>query len=94
MKMERVDDGLENHVGNFLDCMRSRTHPHTDIEYGHRSSSACLLGNVALRTQEHLRWDVANQDLLKGSPAAKKLLGREYRAPGNWRCRVIPKVNG
>ncbi len=81
MKMERVDDGLLNHVGNFLECMRTRKHPQTDIEYGHRSTSCCLLGNVALRSKEHIEWDVANQKLLKGSPAAQKLLGREYRAP-------------
>jgi predicted dehydrogenase len=86
MKMEQVDDGLLNHVGNLLECMRTRKHPQTDIEYGHRSSSACLLGNVALRTKEHLEWDVANQKLLKGSPAAEKLLGREYRAP--WKLTV------
>jgi predicted dehydrogenase len=86
MKMEQVDDGLLNHVGNLLECMRTRKHPQTDIEYGHRSSSACLLGNVALRTKEHLEWDVANQKLLKGGPAAQKLLGREYRAP--WKLTV------
>jgi hypothetical protein len=63
MKMERVDDGLLNHVGNLLDCMRSRKHPHSDIEYGHRSSSALPAGQRRLRTKEHLQWDVANQNL-------------------------------
>ncbi len=86
IKMELVDDGLFNHVGNLLDCMRSRTHPHSDIEYGHRSSSTCILGNVALRTKERLHWDVANQTLLNGSAAANKLLTREYRAP--WKLTV------
>jgi len=86
MKMEQVDDGLLEHVGNFLDCIRTRKHPQTDIEYGHRSTSCCLLGNVALRSKEHLEWDVANQKLLKGSPAAQKLLGRDYRAP--WQLTV------
>ncbi|MGD1101653.1 MAG: Gfo/Idh/MocA family oxidoreductase [Terriglobia bacterium] len=86
MKMEKVDDGLREHVGNLLECMRTRKPPQTDIEYGHRSSSCCLLGNVALRTKEHLEWDVANQKLLKGSAAAQKLLGREYRAP--WKLAV------
>jgi predicted dehydrogenase len=86
MKMERVDDGLLRHVGNMLDCMRTRKMPQTNIEYGHRSSSACLLANVALRSKERLEWDVANQKLLKGGPAAQKLLGREYRAP--WKLTV------
>jgi predicted dehydrogenase len=86
MKMERVDDGVLMHVGNFLECISTGKRPHTDIEYGHRSSSCCLLGNVALRTKEHLEWDVANQKLIKGSPAAQRLLGREYRAP--WKLTV------
>jgi predicted dehydrogenase len=86
MKMERVDDGVLMHTGNMLECMRTRKRPQTDIESGHRSSSCCLLGNVALRTKEHLEWDVANQKLVKGSPAAQKLLGRDYRAP--WKLTV------
>ena len=86
MKMERVDDGLLRHVGNMLDCMRTRKMPQTNIEYGHRSSSACLLANVALRSKERLEWDVANPKLLKGGPVAQKLLGREYRAP--WKLTV------
>ena len=86
MKMERVDDGVLMHVGNLLECMRTRKSPQTDIEYGHRSTSCCLLGNVALRTKEHIEWDVANQKLTKGSAAAQKLLGREYRAP--WKLTV------
>jgi predicted dehydrogenase len=86
IKMEVVDDGLFNHVGNLLECMRSRTHPQSDIEFGHRATTACLLGNVALRTKEHLHWDTANQTLLNASPAAMKLLGREYRAP--WKLTV------
>jgi predicted dehydrogenase len=86
MKMEQVDDGLLEHVANFLECMRTRQHPQSDIELGHRSTSCCLLGNVALRSKERLQWDVANQKLLKGGPAAQKLLGREYRAP--WKLVV------
>jgi predicted dehydrogenase len=86
MKMERADDGLENHVANMLECMRTRKQPQTDIEYGYHSTSACLLGNVALRSKERLEWDVAGQRLTKGGPAAQKLLSREYRAP--WRLEV------
>ncbi len=66
-------------------CGRART-PQTDIEIGHRTSSACLLGNVALRSKERIVWDVANQRLIGGSPAAQKLLSREYRAP--WKLVV------
>jgi predicted dehydrogenase len=81
MQMEQVDDGLYNHVGNLLECMKTRNLPACDIETGHRSSSACLLGNVALRSRERIVWDVANQKLAAASPACQKLLSRDYRAP-------------
>jgi predicted dehydrogenase len=86
MKMQQIDDGLLEHVGNLLECMKTRKNPISDIEIGHRSSSTCLLGNVALRSKERLEWDVANQKLTKGSAAAQKLLDREYRAP--WKLTV------
>ena len=86
MKMQQIDDGLLEHVENMLECMRTRKTPASDIEYGHRSSTACLLGNVALRSKERLEWDVATQRLIKGGPAALKLLDREYRAP--WKLVV------
>jgi len=86
MQMERIDDGLYNHVANMLECMRTRKLPISDIEIGHRTSSACLLGNVALRSKERIEWDVANERLIKGGPAAQKLLSREYRAP--WKLVV------
>jgi len=86
MKMQQIDDGLFEHVANLLECMRTRKTPEADIEYGHRSSTTCLLGNVALRSKERLEWDVTTQRLTKGGPAAQKLLDREYRAP--WKLTV------
>lgn len=86
MQMDEVDDGLENHVANFLECMKTRNRPQSDIEIGHRTSSACLLANVALRSKERIEWDVANQTMTRGGPDAKKLLTRDYRAP--WKLVV------
>ncbi|HEV2350712.1 MAG TPA: Gfo/Idh/MocA family oxidoreductase [Terriglobia bacterium] len=86
MQMDEVDDGLANHVANFLECMKTRNRPASDIEIGHRTSSACLLANVALRSKERIEWDVANQRMTQGGPPAKKLLSREYRAP--WKLVV------
>jgi predicted dehydrogenase len=86
MHMDVVNDGLFDHVGNLLDCMKTRKLPASDIEIGHRSSSTCLLANVALRTRERIEWDVTTQRLIKGGAAAQKLLSREYRAP--WKLVV------
>ena len=86
MKMQQIDNGVFEHVGNLLECMRTRKLPQTDIEAGYHSTTTCLLGNVALRSKERLEWDVTSQKLTKGSPAAQKLLDREYRAP--WKLVV------
>jgi predicted dehydrogenase len=83
MRMDEVDNGLENHAADMLECMRTRKRPACDIEDGLRSSAPCLLGVVALRTRETLRFDPVKQELEDASGAARKLFGRDYRAP--WR---------
>lgn len=70
------------HVRNFLDCMKSRQKPAGDIETGHRSTATCLIGNIALRTGEKLKWDGA-AERFTNSEKANEMLRREYRAP--WR---------
>jgi predicted dehydrogenase len=86
MRMDEVDDGLLNHAGNMLECLKTRQRPASDIEHGQHSSATCLLGVVALRTKERLEFDPVKQELRNASGAAKKLFGREYRAP--WKLSV------
>jgi len=68
------------HARNFLDCVKSRARCHCDIETGHRSTSATLLANIALKSRALLEWD-AQAERFKNHPAANKLLSYEYRAP-------------
>ncbi|MCG3161092.1 MAG: Inositol 2-dehydrogenase/D-chiro-inositol 3-dehydrogenase [Acidobacteria bacterium] len=68
------------HIRNFLDCVKSRQTPISDIEIGHRSTSTCLLGNVALRSGHRIAWD-AKAEKIAGDNAASKYLSREYRKP-------------
>jgi predicted dehydrogenase len=86
MKMDQVNDGLFEHIANLLECMKTRRLPASDIEIGHRTSAACLLGNVALLSKQRIVWDVAKERLVEGGSAAEKLLSREYRAP--WKLKV------
>lgn len=50
-----TDNSRDVHVRNFLDRMRSRKRPVTDVEIGHRVSTIAHLGNVALRSQRPIR---------------------------------------
>jgi len=86
MRMEEVDEGLFNHAGNMLECMKTRKRPACDIEDGLRSSATCLLGVVALRTKERIEFDPVKLELKEASGAARKLFGREYRSP--WKLSV------
>jgi predicted dehydrogenase len=68
------------HVRNFIDCVKSRKMPISDIENCHRSSSATFLGNIAYLTKQRIEWDAKNEKITN-SVEANKLLKREYRAP-------------
>src|SRR5436189_6397932 len=72
-------DHNNNHVRNFLDCIKSRQRPISDIEIGHRSTSASHLGNIAYRTGQRLSWDAATEALRGAPPEARGLLSRPYR---------------
>ena len=86
MQMDSINNEHGDHVRNFLDCVKSRKRPISDIEIGHRSTSTCLLGNVAYRSKERVTWDVANQRPVERSAELRKLLARDYRAP--WKLVV------
>jgi len=68
------------HVQNFLDCMRSRQRPRSDVEIGHNSMIACHLGNLAYRLGRRVEWDVENERMT-GDAEAQRYVSREYRAP-------------
>jgi predicted dehydrogenase len=70
----------EAHVRNFLDCVKSRQRPTSDIEIGHRSTTTCLLGNIALRSGRRIVWN-AKTEKIEDDGAASKYLSREYRKP-------------
>ena len=67
------------HWANFIDCMRTRKRPNSDIENCVRSSETCLLGNAAYRGATRLDWDSARQTVSQTS--ASKYLFRQYRLP-------------
>jgi len=70
------------HVQNFLKCVKSRELPVADIEIGHRTTTACHLGNIALRMEQKLHWD-GHAERFIGNDAANRMLVRPYRAPWN-----------
>ena len=68
------------HARNFLDCVKSRGMCNCDIEIGHRSTAATLIGNIAHRRKKYLQWDGA-AERFTNDEAANRDLGYRYRAP-------------
>ncbi len=68
------------HVRNFLDCVRSRTTPNSDLRSAHQVATACHLANISLRLGRKLPWDGANERIV-GDEQAQGMLTRPYRAP-------------
>jgi hypothetical protein len=75
----RVDN--QAHARNFLDCVKARNFKtNCDALTGHLSTSAPLIGNIALKTKSYLEWD-AKAEKFTNNAAANKLLHYQYRAP-------------
>jgi predicted dehydrogenase len=68
-----------DHWGNFLECIRTRQRPISDIEVCHKSTATCLLANVAYRSGIRVDWDSANSTTVQ--PEARKYLSKEERDP-------------
>jgi len=84
MEEKSESGGNVRHWANFLECVRTREKPISDIEVCQRSTTTCLLGNVALRSRLRLDWEP--QRWTTAQPEAHKYLSREYRKP--WKLVV------
>lgn len=79
---------LKAHLRNFLDCVRSRQQPLSDLESSHRVATACHLGNLSLRLGRKLKWD-AEREEVANDPEATAQLSRPYRAPWDRELRAL-----
>ncbi|MBD3267549.1 twin-arginine translocation signal domain-containing protein [bacterium] len=85
-KIEKQNSGdmdgdlTEQHIRNFVDCVKSRKQPNCDIETGHRSTTFAHLANISLATQSRLDWDPKNE-VITNNKEANALLHYEYRKP-------------
>ena len=73
-------DQFKRHARNFLDCVRSRRDPISDLEGAHRVATACHLANLSLRLGRKLRWDSVRETVVADAEA-EAMLERPYRAP-------------
>jgi len=85
---EQVRDQFVPHVRDFLDAIKTRRQPISDLASAHRSNTACHLANIAMRVGRVVRWDDAAQTIA-GDEEAARLLTKVYRAPWDRELRTI-----
>jgi len=78
-------DATALHAQNFIDCMRSRKRPNTDVEEAHLSTAMSHIANISLAMQQRIEWD-AEKERITNIEEANELLGVEYRAP--WKLEI------
>lgn len=78
----QTNDGKdhENHVRDFLDCLKTRKSTKASIEIGKDIAILAHMGNIAYRTASKLEWDSSKNDFI-GNEAASAFIRPQYRGP-------------
>ncbi|MBN2659914.1 MAG: Gfo/Idh/MocA family oxidoreductase [Tannerellaceae bacterium] len=78
--------GLYNHVGNMLECIKTRELPNADVAIGAKVAKMSHLANISSRVGRGLVWDDANSLFVNDSEATA-LVKAHYRDP--WKLPVL-----
>ena len=67
------------HEKNFLECMKSRKRPNSDVEIGRLSTTLCHLGNISHHLGRQVKFDPVTETF-GDDDAANSFLRKHYRA--------------
>jgi len=70
----------QNHMGNFLDGIRTRKRTVSDLAIGHRTTTVANIGNIAMQLKRKIVWD-PKTETFKNDIQANRMLQRPMRAP-------------
>jgi predicted dehydrogenase len=78
--VEKVYGGKvsKNHTANFIESMKSRKQPISDVWSHNRMLEICHLSNIAMRLGRELQWDPVKREII-GDAQANAFLSRENR---------------
>ncbi|WP_437229109.1 Gfo/Idh/MocA family protein [Planctomicrobium sp. SH661] len=78
--LEKVYGGPipSNHQENFVNCIKTRERPISDVWSHHKAMTTCHLANIAIRLNENLAWD-AKKEEVTNNPLAQSMQRREQR---------------
>ena len=72
----------DNHYQDWIDAIKNRTRPVSDVETGHRTASLCNIVNMAYTLERPLRWSPAHERFI-GDDEANGMLSRPFRGAWN-----------
>lgn len=75
-----------SHTKNFLDCIKSRNKPNSDVEIGRLSTTICHLGNISHHLGRDILFD-PKSETFRNDKEANAWLTKDYREP-----YTLPKV--
>jgi hypothetical protein len=70
-----IDDLSLEHMGNWLDCMRSRQQPNATVNDGFAHAVACTMAAQSYWSGKKVYWDAASETIVEnpvGSESAPK----------------------
>ncbi len=71
----------DNHYQDWVDAIKNRTRPVSDVETGHRTASVCNIANMAYDLERPLKWAPAHEQFIDDEDA-NRMLTRSFR--GKW----------
>lgn len=69
-----------DHIGNFLDCVRTRAKTITPVEVAHHAIMIGHLGGISMKLGRKVHWNPSTERFV-GDPVADRLLSRPMRGP-------------
>jgi len=71
---------VDNHVREFLNCVKSRQQPISNADVAHHSITVCHVANICMRLGRAVKWDPVQEKFI-GDEEANRLRSRAYREP-------------
>ena len=71
----------DNHYQDWVDAIKKRTRPVSDVETGHRTASLCNIVNIGYTLERALKWKPAHERFIDDDDA-NSMLTRPFR--GSW----------
>ncbi len=72
-----------SHMRNFVECIRSRDQPISDVQSQHRTTTALHLANISIRLGRAIQWDPQTETIASDDQASA-MLGRKPRKGFEW----------